>query len=80
MTSLKELAHSLRCAGFSVRDNRPFAGTIVPLRFYGKDARVWSVMIEVNRGLYLQGMEKGAGYAKVKRVIRKAVERAAEGY
>ena len=68
------LVRSLRQAGFSVAVNRPFAGTIVPLRYYGKEPRVRSVMIEVNRGLYLQGEEKGAGFDEVRRVIRGAVK------
>ena len=38
--------------GFSVELNRPFAGTIVPQRWYGQDNRVSSVMIETRRGLY----------------------------
>lgn len=33
--------------------DRPYAGTMVPSKFYGTDARVASVMIEVNRGLYM---------------------------
>lgn len=39
--------------GASVAVNRPFAGSIVPMRHYGRDPRVESVMIEVNRALYL---------------------------
>lgn len=31
-------------------------------------------MVEVNRGLYLQGIKKGVGFAKVKEVIHSAVE------
>lgn len=40
-------------AGFNVALNRPFAGAIVPMAFYKKEPRVISVMVEVNRGLYL---------------------------
>lgn len=40
-------------AGYSVKINSPFAGTIVPLTYYKKDSRVVSVMIEVNRRLYM---------------------------
>ena len=32
----------------------PYAGTIVPMKFYGKDRRVRSVMIEMNRALYMK--------------------------
>jgi len=33
--------------------NRPFAGTFVPNRYYRQDKRVNSIMIEVNRSLYM---------------------------
>ena len=41
-------------AGFSVDVDRPYSGSIVPMKHYGADLRVSSVMIEVNRRLYLQ--------------------------
>jgi len=44
--------------GLQVRLNRPFAGTFVPADFYPKDRRVASIMIEVNRALY---MDEGTG-------------------
>jgi N-formylglutamate deformylase len=34
--------------------NKPYSGTITPFRFYGKTRGVESIMIEVNRKLYLQ--------------------------
>jgi N-formylglutamate deformylase len=39
--------------GYSVAINAPFSDTLVPLAFYRKDRRVMSVMIEVNRRLYM---------------------------
>ena len=39
--------------GYRVKVNSPFAGTIVPMQYYETDKRVRSVMIEVNRGLYM---------------------------
>lgn len=39
--------------GLSTRRDFPFAGTITPMRFYGREPRVRSVMIEVNRKLYM---------------------------
>jgi N-formylglutamate deformylase len=33
--------------------NKPFAGTYVPLEYLGKDRRVSSIMVEVNRSLYM---------------------------
>ena len=39
--------------GFSVEVNRPFAGTIVPEPFFQVSATVLSVMVEINRSLYM---------------------------
>src|SRR5216683_2193612 len=39
--------------GFSVAVDAPFAGALVPPSSYRKDHRVLSVMIEVNRRLYM---------------------------
>lgn len=51
--ALAELARRLLAAeGFRVALNRPFAGALVPMRWYRRDARVAALMIEVNRRLY----------------------------
>lgn len=51
------LAHAFRRAfearGWTVATNTPFGGAIVPTAFYRKDQRVSSIMLEVNRRLYL---------------------------
>ena len=39
--------------GYTVEVNRPYQGTIVPLRYLGKDPFVQSIMIEVGRWLYV---------------------------
>lgn len=39
--------------GWSVAVDRPFSGAIVPLAHYQRDPRVASVMVEVNRRLYM---------------------------
>jgi N-formylglutamate deformylase len=38
---------------FSLGINEPYAGALVPMNFWGKDARVLSIMIEINRSLYM---------------------------
>ena len=50
--------------GLTVRFNFPFAGSLVPMKYYMKDKRVSSVMIEVNRKLYMDEStgEKNAGF------------------
>ena len=40
-------------SGLSVARNRPFAGTFVPMKHYRKNQNVKSVMIEINRKLYM---------------------------
>ncbi len=42
--------------GYRTDFNTPFSGTIVPLRYYGKDSSVQSVMIEINRSIYMDEM------------------------
>ena len=43
----------LKSRNYSTAINTPFGGTLVPMRFYQKDKRVSSIMIEINRGLYM---------------------------
>lgn len=47
--------------------NEPFAGTYVPLRHFGRDRRVTSVMVEVRRDMYLRddGSPDPAGARRV---------------
>ena len=39
--------------GFDVGVNRPFSRALVPMKFLGREPRVASVMVEVNRSLYM---------------------------
>lgn len=48
----KALFAAFRAAGFSVRRDSPFAGSLVPLAHHGRDRRVTTVMLEIRRGLY----------------------------
>ncbi|MGI5403956.1 N-formylglutamate amidohydrolase [Streptomyces sp. CA-135486] len=56
--------------------NSPFAGTYVPLKYYGKDRRVSALMIEIRRDVYMRepGGPAGPGLtalaAAVARLIR----------
>ena len=65
---------SLESKGFAVKRDSPFAGTIVPMAFYEKDPRVISVMIEVNRKLYLDtpGV-KNKDFLYINSVLRECV-------
>lgn len=74
-----------RDLGWTVEIDRPFAGALVPMAYYRTDTRVRSVMIEVNRGLYLDEStgQKGAGFlqcqAAVDRLIEGLVRSSCEG-
>lgn len=46
-------ANHLVKLGYRVEIDRPYAGTLVSMGFYKKDRRVLSMMIEVNRRLYM---------------------------
>jgi len=49
----ERLVSEFKALGYNVCLNKPFAGSLVPQVFYKKDPRVQSVMIEVNRKLYM---------------------------
>ncbi len=63
----------------SVAFDRPFDGTIVPMRFYRRDARVCSIMIEVRRDQYMdeQTGKKLPGFDEVAARIQTAVREVA---
>ncbi len=69
--------------GYSVALNSPFSGSLVPSAYYRKDRRVKSVMIEINRKLYLMNrdgggytwsQDKSPGFYILQREIRKLEE------
>lgn len=41
------------CQGLSVKLNTPFSGSLVPMKHYLKRKTAFSVMLEINRGLYM---------------------------
>lgn len=61
--------------GLSVAINRPFQGALVPMKYYQKDKRVLSVMIEVRRGLYMdeESGEKNSRFSAVRTQIEAAL-------
>jgi len=60
----------------TVAFDRPFAGTLVPMAYYRRDRRVHSIMIEVNRGLYMDEAtgEKLPCFDEVASRLRDAVD------
>lgn len=47
------IAEAAQPEGYSIAVDAPFSGTLVPLASYRKDRRIMSVMVEVNRRLYM---------------------------
>jgi len=64
-------ASYFRDSGFSVGINTPFSGSIVPMEFYGSNPHVHSIMIEVNRSLYMEETTGGktGGFSKSQEVF-----------
>ena len=48
--------------------NTPFAGTLVPLKHFGKDQRVSSVMLEIRRDLYMDESTAILNTENIKRI------------
>ena len=74
------LCDRVREFGFTVKANSPFGGAITPMKFYGVDKRVVSVMFEVNRRLYMdeRSMTKTAGFENTRRVVHELMHTAAD--
>ena len=58
--------------GYSCGLDWPYSGTIVPMEYYKKNKNVYSIMLEVNRKLYLNEPtnEKSVEFEKIKKVIQ----------
>jgi N-formylglutamate deformylase len=63
-------------SNFTVKYNEPFKGSIVPLKFYNKEIRVQSIMIEVRRDLYMNEDtgQKNVNFLKIKKILIKTME------
>ena len=58
--------------GYSLGVDWPYSGTIVPMTFYQKNPKVYSIMLEINRGLYLlePGNEKSEKFIIIRQVVQ----------
>ena len=58
--------------GYSLGVDWPYNGSIVPMKYYQKEKRVNSIMLEINRKLYLNEPtnEKSIDYNKTKEVVQ----------
>ena len=61
--------------GYKVGINNPFCGTIVPLKYYNKNNNVHSVMLEINRCLYMDENtgKKNENFLKMKQNISQII-------
>lgn len=67
--------------GLTCKINRPFSGSIVPSRYYGRDLRVSSIMVEVNRSLYMDDAtgERSAMYGKCRASVGRIIGKIRKG-
>jgi N-formylglutamate amidohydrolase len=57
--------------GFRLGIDEPYSGSIVPMKHYQNDTRVKSIMLEVNRRLYLNAdYSRGLRFDEIKDVIK----------
>ena len=63
--------------GYSISVDTPYSGTIVPMEYYLKDRRVHSIMLEINRRLYLEGNTnlKSVQFEEIKAVVFEYIAR-----
>lgn len=56
---------------YRTKINSPYSGTMVPLKHLGRNKHVMSIMLEINRGLYLKfgTKEKSEGFQTLKQHI-----------
>ena len=68
-----ELMRHFSAEGLSVAINRPFSGALVPMHYFRNDRRVTSVMVEVNRCLYLDEAtgKNGENFCRIQGVLAK---------
>lgn len=68
---ISNLKSSFESLGYNVAMNSPFAGSIVPSIYYQKNKNVHSIMIEINRNLYMDNLtiERGKNFATVRNDI-----------
>jgi N-formylglutamate amidohydrolase len=76
----EKLAADFMTAGFTVCKDRPFSGTLVPAVHYGTNPRVTSIMIELNRGLYMDEATgvRAAGFSALQAQLQSMLDELVE--
>ena len=56
--------------GFRLGIDEPYAGSIVPIKHYNKDNRVKSIMLEINRNLYMnEDYTRGSRFVEIQGIV-----------
>ena len=56
--------------GFKLGINEPYAGSLVPMSFYQKNNKVKSIMLEINRKLYMDNdFNKNSNFINTKNIV-----------
>lgn len=73
---IQAIEDKIKKLGLAVSHNSPFAGSIVPLRFYRKDNRVKSLMIEINKRIYMNEVTftKRKQFDKISKLVCGAIQ------
>ncbi|MGL3109032.1 N-formylglutamate amidohydrolase [Bradyrhizobium sp. BR 1432] len=73
------IADAARKLGFTVAADRPFSGALVPAKHYRADMRVQSLMIEVNRRVYMNELtgDRLVSFEKCREAVGSLVSTAA---
>jgi len=72
------LQQTFQQAGLTTAINHPFAGALVPMKHLNVDLRVRSVMVEVNRRLYMDERtgEQCSQFGSLRKTLKMAIEAA----
>jgi len=68
---IEELKAYFTQEGYTVIVDYPYSGSIVPMAHYQKEKRVKSIMLEVNRGIYMdeKTIEKKPNFPEIQRIV-----------
>ncbi len=68
---IDESIYYFESKGYTLGIDTPYSGSIVPMKYYQKDKRVISIMLEVNRRMYLKEPtnEKSEGFQRTKEIV-----------
>jgi len=74
---INSLVKLLEAEDYYTEINLPFSGSIIPEKYYHKNSNVLSIMIEVNRKLYMdeESIEKNNNYEKIQNTIHKIISK-----